>query len=90
MAENQNDRYILPFHLGSELTAESFKLSQNDHSYRLAAQRYRQFYESYIRPRQAMYRGWIEGFHNTEFGVIPTLFLQKIGKGIVVFSSISQ
>lgn len=83
MAENQNDRYILPFHLGSELTAESFKLSQNDHSYRLAAQRYRQFYESYIRPRQAMYRGWIEGFHNTEFGVIPTLFLQKIGKGIV-------
>lgn len=81
--ENINDRYLIPFSLGNELTAESFKLTQNDNTYMLAAPRYYQFYASYIKPRTAMYRGWIEGFHNTEYGVIPTLFLQKIGTGIV-------
>lgn len=78
-----NDRYIVPFFLGNELSPESFKLTQNDNTYMLAAPRYYQFYASYIRPRTAMYRGWIEGFHNTEYGVIPTLFLQKIGTGII-------
>ncbi len=78
-----NDKYLIPFSLGSELQTESFKLRQNDNTYRLSSPRYQQFYESYIRPRTAMYRGWIEGFHNLEYGVIPTLFLQKIGTGIV-------
>jgi len=81
--ENNNDRYVIPFALGNELTTESFKLRQNDNTYMLAAPRYKQFYESYIRPRTALYRGWIEGFHNLEYGVIPTLFLQKIGRGII-------
>lgn len=81
--ENVNDRYLIPFSLGNELQVESFKLAQNDNTYRLAAPRYSQFYSSYIRPRIAMYRGWIEGFHNAEYGVIPTLFLQKIGVGII-------
>lgn len=81
--ENVDDRYLIPFSLGSELQAESFKLSQNDNTYMLAAPRYYQFYASYIRPRTAMYRGWINGFHKIEYGVIPTLFLQKIGAGIV-------
>lgn len=81
--ENVNDRYIIPFNLGNELQVESFKLRQNDNTYLLASPRYYQFYASYIRPRTAMYRGWIEGFHNLEYGVIPTLFLQKIGAGVV-------
>lgn len=80
--ENRNDRYLIPFSLGNELQADSFKLSQNDNTYTLAAPRYKQFYSSYIRPRIAMYRGWIENFHNLEYGIIPTLFLQKIGNGI--------
>lgn len=80
--ENVNDRYLMPFSLGGELSAESFKLTQNDNTYMLAGERYKQFYSSYIRPRTAMFRGWIEGFHNTEYGVIPTLFLQKIATGI--------
>lgn len=80
---NVDDRYIIPFSLGSELQVESFNLRQNDNTYLLAAPRYYQFYASYIRPRTAMYRGWIEGFHNLEYGIIPTLFLQKIGAGIV-------
>ncbi len=79
---NYNDRYLVPFHLGNELHTESFKLAQNDNTYMLAGSRYYQFYASYIRPRIAMYRGWIEGFHNIENGTIPTLFLQKIGAGI--------
>lgn len=78
-----NERYLMPFSLGNELQVESFKLRQNDNTYMLAAPRYYQFYASYIRPRIAMYRGWIEGFHKVEYGVIPTLFLQKIGAGIV-------
>lgn len=81
--ENINDRYLIPFGLGNELDAESFQLSQNDNTYLLAGPRYKQFYASYIRPRTAMFRGWIEGFHNTEHGVIPSLFLQKIATGIV-------
>lgn len=81
--EQINDRYIMPFSLGNELNTESFKLRQNDNTYLLAAPRYYQFYASYIRPRTAMFRGWIEGFHNLEYGAIPTLFLQKIGAGIV-------
>lgn len=81
--ENVNDRYLIPFSLGNELQSESFQLTQNDNTYMLAGSRYKQFYQSYIRPRIAMYRGWIEGFHNIEYGVIPTLFLQKLGTGIV-------
>lgn len=81
--ENADDRYVIPFSLGSELQSESFQLTQNDNTYLLAAPRYYQFYASYIKPRTAMYRGWIQGFHNMEYGVIPTLFLQKIGAGIV-------
>ena len=81
--ENPNDKYIVPFFLGNELQTESFRLRQNDNTYMLASSRYYQFYASYIRPRTAMYRGWIEGFHNIEYGVIPTLFLQKIGTGII-------
>lgn len=80
--ENTNDRYLVPFGLGSELDAQSFQLTQNDNTYMLAGPRYKQFYASYIRPRTAMFRGWIEGFHNTEHGVIPSLFLQKIATGI--------
>lgn len=80
--ENIDDRYLIPFTLGSELTTESFRLAQNDNTYMLAAPRYYQFYASFIRPRIAMYRGWIQNFHNLEYGVIPSLFLQKIGKGI--------
>ncbi len=80
--ENVNDRYLIPFTLGNELQAESFSLTQNDNTYLLAAPRYQQFYQSYLRPRIAMYRGWIQGFHNIEYGVIPTQFLQKIGAGI--------
>lgn len=80
--ENTNDRYLIPFGLGSELDAESFRLTQNDNTYLLAGPRYKQFYASYVRPRIAMFRGWIEGFHNTEHGVIPSLFLQKIANGI--------
>lgn len=79
---NVDDRYIMPFFLGNELSAESFRLTQNDNTYLLASPRYYQFYADYIRPRVAMYRGWIESFHNAEYGVIPTLFLQKIGAGI--------
>lgn len=81
--ENIDDRYLIPFSLGSELSSQSFNLTQNDNTYRLAASRYYPFYADYIRPRIAMYRGWVQGFHNTEYGVIPTLFLQKIGTGIV-------
>ena len=77
--ENNNDRYLIPFRPGNELSSESFRLTQNDNTYVLASPRYKQFYSSYIRPRTAMYRGWIEGFHNSEVGVLPTLFLQKIG-----------
>lgn len=73
----------IPIGLGSELSVESFRLSQYDNTYMLAAPRYYQFYASYIRPRMLQYSGWIEDFHNVEYGVIPTLFLQKIGKGIV-------
>lgn len=78
-----NDRYLVPFNLGSELHTESFKLAQNDNTYMLASSRYYPFYANYIRPRIAMYRGWIEGFHNLENGTIPSLFLQKIGVGII-------
>lgn len=79
---DKQDRYIIPFKLGNELSQESFSLSQNDNTYLLASPRYKQFYSGYIRPRTAMYRGWIQGFHNMEYGVIPTYFLQKIGNGI--------
>lgn len=81
--EKIDDRYLIPFQLGNELQAASFRLTQNDNTYMLASPRYKDFYSSYIRPRTAMYRGWVEGFHNVEYGVIPTLFLQKIGTGII-------
>jgi hypothetical protein len=29
-----------------------------------------------------MYNGWIDGFHNAEYGVLPSLFLQRVGNGI--------
>jgi len=86
MAENENqvdDRYMIPFRLGSELSAESFKLVAQDRLYMLAGARYKQFYMSYIQPRINLYRGWVEGYHNTEYGVIPTHFLQKVGRGII-------
>lgn len=73
---------IMPLFGKGELSAESFNLSQYDNTYLLAAPRYYRFYASYIRPRMQMYRGWIEGFHNAEHGVLPTYFLQKIGDGI--------
>lgn len=76
-------QYMAPLSVGSELTAESFRLAQYDNTYMLASPRYYQFYASYVRPRILMYNGWIEGFHNIEYGVLPSLFLQKIGGGIV-------
>ncbi len=79
----ENNDVIMPFLLGNELDVQSFKLRQNDNTYMLAGERYYQFYASYLRPRTAMYRGWIEGFHSTEYGIIPTLFLQKLGTGII-------
>ncbi len=81
--DNNEIKCPIPFSLGNELSSSSFKLTQNDNTYMLAAPRYYQFYASYIRPRTSMYRGWIEGFHNMEFGIVPTLFLQKIGTGII-------
>lgn len=80
--EGNSNLIQIPFRLGNELTQQSFKLRQNDNTYMLAGDRYYQFYASYIRPRTGMYRGWIEGFHNTEYGKIPSLFLQKLGTGI--------
>lgn len=77
------DRNFMPFTPGSELTAESFGLKQTDNTYLLAAPRYYSFYASYIRPRMQMYSGWVQGFHNAEYGVLPSLFLQKIGNGIL-------
>ena len=81
--ENYNDKYIMPFSVGSELTTESFRLAQYDNTYRLASSRYYQFYASFIRPRILMYNGWMQGFHNAEYGVLPSLFLQRIGNGII-------
>ena len=78
----EKNEYFMPLFGRGELSAESFNLSQYDNTYLLAAQRYYQFYASYIRPRMQMYKGWIQGFHNTEHGVLPSLFLQKIGNGI--------
>lgn len=79
MERNEN---IMPLYGRGELSAESFNLTQYDNTYLLAAPRYYQFYASYIRPRMQMYKGWINGFHNTEHGVLPSFFLQKIGGGI--------
>lgn len=81
--ENCNDKYIMPFSVGGELTVESFSLAQYDNTYMLASPRYYQFYASFVRPRILMYKGWIQGFHNIEYGVLPSLFLQKIGHGII-------
>lgn len=78
-----NERYVVPFRVGNELTAESFRLSTSRDTSRLAAPRYQSFYSSFVRPRIAMYRGWIENYHNIERSFMPTLFLQKIGNGIV-------
>lgn len=75
--------FNLPFLVGNELSVESFSLTQNDNTFLLAAPRYYTFYASFIRPRLGMYRGWINGFHNIEYGVLPSLFLQKIGQGIL-------
>lgn len=73
----------IPFRLGSELSVESFRLTQYDNTYLLANPRYYQFYASYVRPRMLQYAGWMDEFHNVEYGVIPSLFLQKVGRGIV-------
>ncbi len=81
--EDFYDSNFMPFTPGSELSAESFGLHVCDNTYLLAAPRYYSFYASYIRPRIQMYSGWIQGFHNTEYGVLPTLFLQRIGNGIL-------
>jgi hypothetical protein len=78
-----DDRYAVPFRIGSELTADSFKLVAQDRIYMLAGARYKQFFQSYIQPRINQYRGWVDGYHNTEYGVLPTLFLQKVGRGII-------
>lgn len=85
---DNTNKDIIPFRLGNELSAESFRLTQYNNVYMLSAPRYYLFYASYIRPRMLQYSGWIDGYHNTEHGVIPTYFLQKIGKGIsnTVFS----
>lgn len=79
---NYYENGIIPFFGKGELSTESFSVSQYDNTYLLAAPRYRQFYQSYIRPRILMYHGWITGFHNVEYGLLPTLFLQRIGNGI--------
>lgn len=76
-------RYTMPFSVGGELSTESFMLAQTDETYRLASPRYQSFYSNFIRPRIQMYNGWIQGFHSTEHGVLPSLFLQRIGNGIV-------
>lgn len=82
--ENQDKLPIgLGLFAGSELTTESFRLAQYDNTYLLASDRYYQFYASYIRPRILMYKGWLQGFHNIEYGVLPSLFLQRIGNGIL-------
>lgn len=74
----------IPFRVGGgELSVESFKLVQYDNTYLLANPRYYHFYASYIRPRMLQYSGWMEDFHNVEYGVLPSLFLQKVGRGIV-------
>lgn len=77
-----DDKNFMPLGVGSEITAETFKVVQYSNTYLLAAPRYYQFYASYIKPLVGMYTGWIDGFHNIEYGVIPTKFLQKIGNGI--------
>ena len=77
-----DDKNFMPLGVGSELSADSFKVVQYSNTYLLAAPRYYTFYASYIKPLVGMYTGWIEGFHNLEYGVIPTKFLQKIGNGI--------
>ena len=78
-----DDKNFMPFGVGSELTPETFRVVQYSNTYLLCAPRYYTFYASYIKPLYGMYTGWIEGFHNIEYGVIPTKFLQKIGNGIV-------
>jgi|GEM_PF-1263438 len=81
--ENMRDSDLLPFFPGNELTVESFNLAQYDNTYMLASKRYFQFYASYIRPRILMHKGWIQGFHNVDYGVLPTLFLQRISNGLM-------
>ena len=73
-----DDKNFMPLGVGSELSADSFKVVQYSNTYLLAAPRYYTFYASYIKPLVGMYTGWIDGFHNLEYGVIPTKFLQKI------------
>lgn len=80
---DNNEKFRLPMHLGNELSEESFHFAEYSNTYRLAAPRYYVFYASYIRPRSLQYKGWMQGFHNIEYGVIPSLFLQKIGAGII-------
>lgn len=81
--ENNVEVFKLPLYLGNELTEESFHFAEYSNSYRLAAPRYFTFYASYIRPRSLQFKGWMQGFHNIEYGIIPSLFLQKIGAGII-------
>ena len=71
---HENDRNMMPLSAGSEITVQSFNLSEYDNTYMLAGSRYFQFYASYIRPRILMYNGWLNGFHNIEYGVLPSLF----------------
>lgn len=74
---------LVPIGIYSELGENSFMLLQNEETYKLAGSRYESFYRDYILPRIKMYRGWLAGYHDTESNIVPTLLLQKIGKGIV-------
>lgn len=82
--ENNLDGAFFPgFNVGSELSQESFNLQQNDLAYLLANQRFWQYYTGYLKPRLAMYDGWVQGFHDIEYGFIPTKMLQSLAQGIV-------
>lgn len=78
-----DDKNFMPLGVGGELTPESYNVVQYSNTYLLCAPRYYTFYASYIKPMVGMYTGWINGFHNIEYGIIPTKFLQKIGNGII-------
>lgn len=80
---NLDGRFFPGFSVGSELSQESFNLQQNDLAYLLANPRFWQYYTGYLKPRLAMYDGWIQGFHDIEYGFIPTKMLQSLTQGIV-------
>ena len=49
-----DDKNFMPFGVGSELSAGSFKVVQYSNTYLLAAPRYYTFYASYIKPLVGM------------------------------------